>query len=142
MKPNRQQVPGLFDDMFVSAQLEASGTMAYLKLTQLGYPIKIQIAELFQKLQPYLEQRHISIGANNCCKIFLFANKFMPEDFKFGKTEIHFRPGKFGLLDQMNNEFQLSNNCHIAAKFRTGFISFMRRILSIRIRFISACELI
>lgn len=122
--------------MFVSKQLEASGTMAYLKLTQIGYPIKISIADFFQRLQPFLEKRHISTGVNNCCKIFLFASNFKPTDFKFGKTEIHFRPGKSNLLDQMNKELQPANNSQNAAKFKTGFKAYCR------VRFVCACECI
>lgn len=128
--------------MFVLKQLEASGTMAYLKLTQLGFPTKISIADFFQNLQPYLEQRHISIGVNNCCKIYLLASNFLPEDFKFGKSEIHFRPGKCDLLDQMKKEFQQPNNSQVGARFKTEFIASMRRILHIRIRFIGACKCI
>lgn len=138
MKPNRLHVPGFFDDTIVLNQLQSSGMMAYRSLMELGYPIKIPIAELFQKLQPYLEQRHISIGSNVCCRIFLLAIGFLSEDFKFGKTEIHFRPGRKHLLDLLNVEFQKSKN-DITVRFKKGFISFMRRSLFISIRFMGAC---
>lgn len=141
MKPNHQQIPDHFDEVFVYNQLKSSGTIAYYNLMNLGYPIKISIAELFEKLQPYLEQRHISFGANNCCQIYLLANGFESNEFKFGKTEIHIRPGKLDLLNRMNAEFQEMNN-EIAVKFKKRFIASIRRSLFICIRFCGAGEAI
>lgn len=138
MKPNLKQVPGNFNEIIVSRQLESSGTMAFYNLMQLGYPTKISIDDLHHKLKPYVKPRHTSIGVNNYCMIFLLASGFLSKDFKFGKTEIHVRPGKFQLLDRMNAEFQRPNN-EIKVKFNESFKKFMRRVFYIRIRFMGAC---
>lgn len=120
-------------------QLESSGTIAYYNLMQMGYPLKVSISEFYQKLLVYLEPRHISIGMNNCCKIFLMSNNFLCKDFKFGTTEIHVRPGKRHLIDSMMTNFQEPNNA-IAVKFKNGFVDYMRRIFYIRVRFLGTRE--
>lgn len=141
MKPNRHQIPNLFDENFVHKQLETSGTMAYCKLMQLGFPIKMPIAELSHKLKLCMEPHHTmpNIGVNNCCIFFLLASGFHRDDFRLGKTAIHFRPGKCHLLDKMKTDFQESNNLQIAIKFKKGFNAFIRRSLYISIRFVGAC---
>lgn len=125
MKPNCQRVPSYFDETIVFNQLQSSGSIAYYKLMQTGFPTKIPIAELFQKLQPYTKPNHLSIGINNCCRIFLIANKLLSKNFKFGKAEIHIRPGQSHLLYSMNIAIQRSND-EIAFKFKKGFNAFMR----------------
>lgn len=120
-------------------QLESSGTIAYYNLMQMGYPLKISINDFYAKLMTYLEPRHISIGINSCCKIFLMSNNILSKDFKFGATEIHVRPGKRHLIDIMMTNFQKLNN-DIGVKFNSGFNAYMRRIIYIRIRFLGKRE--
>lgn len=119
-------MPDLFDDAIVFNQLQSSGMLAYYDLMQFGYPNKIPIIDLFEKLKPYLEPRHISIGVNNCCELFLLSIGFLSKDFKLGKTEIHFRPVNFHVMDRINVEFTQSKN-QIEFKFEKGFNAFMQR---------------
>lgn len=128
-----------FDEKLVFQQMESSGTLAYYKLMQFGYPIKISINELFTKLQSHLEARHISIGAKNCCIVFLLSCGFGAKDFKIGKTEVHIRTGNFQLMDSLNEKFEQHNN-DITVKFKEGFHVFMRRVLFKAFWFVGACN--
>lgn len=139
MKPNSDLLPDFFDDSFVFKQLETSGTIAYHELMKCGYPIKRSISELFQKLTPYLQPRQISIGPSCCCLIFLLSNGFSFRDFKLSKTELNFRPAKCYLLDAMESEFWNPTN-NVANKFKQKFHTFIRRTISIKIRFVGARE--
>ncbi|XP_031625631.1 myosin heavy chain 95F-like [Contarinia nasturtii] len=51
VKPNRKTMPDIFDDTIVFNQLQSSGMLAYNQLIQLGFPIKIMILDLFEKLK-------------------------------------------------------------------------------------------
>lgn len=84
MKPNDKQKPGCFDENIVFDQLEASGTIAFHTLMQMGYPVKVPIAEFYQKIKPYMTPGHgyESIGTINCCRFFLLASGFLSKDFK------------------------------------------------------------
>lgn len=102
---------------------------------QFSYPIKISISELFEKLQTILEPRHISLGAVNCCRIFLVANGVSSNEFKFGKTEVHIRPGhQLPAFDAS----QLSID--ELTKINQEFKFFMYRILKIRFKFLAKRE--
>lgn len=132
-----KQVPDFYDEIVVSKQLESSGTLAYYNLMQCGYPTKIGIVEFYNKLKMHLEPRHISIGMHNCCKIVLLASGFLSKDFKFGKTEIHIRPGNYHLVDQLNVELERPDS-EITVKFKRKFIAFMCRVLFKSIWFMGA----
>lgn len=124
MKPNSQQMPGIFDENIVLNQLTSSGTIAYHNFMESGYPIKMLKADIMHKLQPMLEPKHVSFGEINCCRVFLLANGFMPEDFKFSETEVHIRPGKLHLMNLMNDETKQSKN-GVAVRFREEFIAYI-----------------
>lgn len=91
MKPNLQQVPGIFDEINVLRQLESSGNIVFYNLMQVGYPMKIPIHEFYHKIKPYLELRHEAMGVTNCSNIFLLASGFQSKDFKFGKSVVKFQ---------------------------------------------------
>lgn len=126
-----------FYQKFVLDQLNTSGTTAYYELMKVGFPSKVEMAELFGIIEPSLESRHVSLGLNNCCLILLLANGFQARDFVFGKTEIHFRPGKQQLLDELCDEMKQPDISNIISKFKKGFVAFMRRVLYLRIMFLA-----
>lgn len=127
----------MFDETIVLKQLETSGTIAYYSLIEFGYPMKISIAELYQKLLTYLEPRHILIGSKNCCLLFLLANGFLNKDFKLGKTEILIRAEKTILFQSLYAAFENMNN-DIKVKFNTKYIKTRRSIIQIKVRSIGA----
>lgn len=94
----------------------------------------MNIEELFQKIRPYLEERHISIGGVNCCRIFLLANGFSSKNVKFGKTEIHIRSEHSNLVHSMNMELQTSGG-EITSKFKKSFNDYIRHKIYISLRF-------
>lgn len=140
MKPNDEQKPGFFDKSIVFDQLEASGTIAYHNLMEMGYPVKIQIAAFFQQIKPYLTPRHDSIKTIHCCQIFLLANGFLSKDFKLGETEIHFRSGNVELLNQIRNIGSQEPLAEVAVRFKERYIAFMRRVHYLCLRFAGSCE--
>lgn len=119
------------------AQLNSSGTMAYYELMEVGSPSKIEKAQLLKSIEPCLENRHKSLGLNGCCLIFLLANGFQSRDFVFGKTEIHFRPGKEQLLDKLRDEMKQPDISNFISKFNKRFVAFMRRVLYLRFIFLA-----
>lgn len=141
MKPNDKQKPGCFDENIVFDQLEASGTIAFHTLMQMGYPVKVPIAEFYQKIKPYMTPGHgyESIGTINCCRFFLLASGFLSKDFKFGKTEIHIRSKNSKLLNQINIGSQ-DLLAGVAVKFNEQCRYFKRKTLYILLRFVGSCE--
>lgn len=119
MKPNFQQSPESFDENVVLDQLRSSGTLAYYELMQFGYPLKIQIADFYNKLKVVSEPRHVSIGNRMCCFIFFLASGFKAEDLKFGKSSIHIRPGNSKLFEKIQIEINNSSP-ELALKFQKG----------------------
>lgn len=132
----------IFDEDFVLSQLQASGTMAFFNLIQLGFPLKVQISEIFEKLAPFLEHRHRSCGIQLCCQIFLLAIGFQYNDFKIGKTEIHIRPGKPDIFAKMQNAMREPNDDDIGRMFKREFVAFRLRVVGIKVRFFHARKLI
>lgn len=104
---------------------------------QFGYPAKIKIADLYDKLEPTLEPRQTSMGKHMCCSVLLLASGFEPKDLRMGDTEIHIRPGHSQLLDQIHCEIKESS-VELAKRFKKGFEAHMRRrrVILLRIRFI------
>lgn len=142
IKPNSEQKPIFFDEKFVLEQLKTSGTMAYNELMKVGFPSNIGMDELLKYIGPSLESRHTSLGLNNCCLILLLANGFQSRDFVFGKTEIHFRPGKEQMLEKLCYEMKQPDISNTIIKFKKGFVAFMRRVLIIRFIFLKEREFI
>lgn len=143
MKPNRQKEPHCFDETFVINQLQSSGMLAYNKLMQLGFPVKITINEFFQKIKPFLEPRYLAGPVKNCCLIFLLSTGFQCKDFRTGNTEIHFRPGNSEKIDLMNQMILISDNRirdEIVLKYKKRFNRLQRTGLWIMIRLKGACE--
>lgn len=124
------------------AQLNSSGTMAYYELMKVGFPSKIEMAKFLKNIKSSLESRHRSLGLNSCCLILLLANGFQPRDFVFGKTEIHFRPGKEQLLEKLCHEMKQPDISNIISKFKKRFVVFMRCVFLIRFIFLCSREFI
>lgn len=122
MRPNFDQTPGLFDDNFVSEQLKSSGTTAYYELMQFGYPAKIQISYLYDKLKPALKPHHNTMGSALCCFIFLLANGFKADDLKIGKSSINIRPGNSTLLEKLQTEIN-DFSPELALKFDKEYLA-------------------
>lgn len=108
--------------------------MAYNELMKVGFPTSIEMAELLNHMS--LESHHLSLGLNTCCLILLLSNGFQGRDFLFGKTAIHFRPGKKRLLDKLCDELKQRDVCNVMTNFKKGFVAFMRRVLYVRIMFL------
>lgn len=139
VKPNNKQLPDVFEDDLVVNQLTSSGIMAYNQLMQFAYPLKINIADLYDHLEIALETRHTSMEKSVCCLILLLGSGFKSEDIRIGQTEIHIRPGYSHLLDQLKCEMDESS-LNLKSRFKTGFKAYMRRVTIIRFRFIGKCE--
>lgn len=140
VRPNFQPSAESFDKNFVLDQLRSSGTLAYYELMQFGYPVKIHIADFYNKLKPVLKPRHVSIGDRMCCFIFLLASGFKAEDLKFGKSSIHIRPGNSKLFEKIQTEIN-GSSLELALKFQKGFVVYMRRICILRLKFVSTRKL-
>lgn len=108
---------------------------------QIGYPSKVEIVDLYSQLEPNLLPRHTSIGKMMCCRIFLLAIGFQFKDFKLGKSEIHIRPGKSQLLDQMYREMKEFNG-ELALQFNKGVKAYKSRIFYARLKFLGARQYI
>lgn len=129
----------MFDDDFVLAQLQSSGMLAYYRLFQVGFPIKIPVDIFFEKVKAYLKPNHENVEVKNCCVIFLLTMGFECKDFKIGKTEIHFRPGKLNIIDEMNAIINRYDD-EYAKKFSKRFSVFSQNSFRIAFKFIFACK--
>lgn len=144
MKPNNNQVPELFIDKVVLAQLESSGTVAFFELIETGYPKKVKMNELYGKVAPLLEPRHASIAVEYFCTLILIASGLEQTDFKIGKSDIHIRAGSSDKIDQIICNADQSNNELIASfvqKFKKQFRKFYCRSIIIALKFSAARKL-
>lgn len=132
------QTPDIFNENFVLEQLKTTGTVAYFNLMQHGYPFKVRINELFENMKRFLEPRHISLGSETCCRIFLLCKGFENKDFRIGKTDIHIRLGKSDLFNQLLSYCDKSvaeDSSKVVEDFKKGFLMFMRRVFCAQIKF-------
>lgn len=135
VKPNLRQISGYFHDNFVLDQLESSGVAAYYKLMQFGYPDKIPMNVLYDKLKPILQPRHTSLDSRICCLIFMIASGFKAGDLKIGQSSINIRAGNSQLLEKVLIEIN-GISSELTLKFNSEYVIFMRRTIFIKFRFI------
>lgn len=117
--------------------MNTSGTMAYYELMEVGFPTKIEMDKLLEKIKPSLENRHIAVGLKSCCLILLLSYGLQKTDFVFGKTMVHFRPGKQQFLDKFNQDLKEDSIENVMSKFKKGFVAFMIRVFHIRFVFLA-----
>lgn len=133
------QCPRIFEEDFISKQLTSSGVDAFYELMQIGFASKVEISTLFEDIKLLLTPEQISLGKSMCCRILFLAFGFTAKVFKIGKTEVLIRPGQTHLLDKLFADLKHSKE-ELKLKFKFSFWNYMRKIMFIRVRFLSKCK--
>lgn len=117
-------------------QLISSGTIAYQKLLNIGFPSQLAICELYEMFGEHFKHfQYNNVCKKKFCETLLLSNGLKKNEFRFGNTKIFFRAGK---LDVVERKFRDDVNIIInryekhlllRSKLRVSFI--VARFLSI-----------
>ncbi|KAI0507448.1 hypothetical protein KFK09_013573 [Dendrobium nobile] len=99
IKPNRKQLPGMFDNDVVLEQLRCCGVLEVVKISRSGYPTRIthqQFAERygFLLLDNIDFQDPLSVSIS-----ILHQFKILPQMYQVGYTKLFFRSGQIAALE-------------------------------------------
>lgn len=96
----------MFENESVSQQLYTSSTISYAKFSRYGYPKRVHLIELQDKIRP-LESKLKFISTNRTLelKILQFLG-FKLSDFKMGINMIFFRLNRFELFEKFIADFK------------------------------------
>lgn len=109
---------GLFDREYVSDQLTSAGTFAYYRLMRKGYPLRMDIQELYSQYQPYLQKNNIHIDAKKLLQILFHHNNVPEHEYRFGASSVMLRSGQQQNINQLKQleEPIISINVNIVMK--------------------------
>lgn len=87
-------------------QLYSSSTISYAKFTRHGYPMRVHLAELQNRIRPLKSKlKFISNSRSLDLKILQFLG-FKPNDFEMGTNMIFFRLHRFELFQKFIKDFE------------------------------------
>lgn len=106
IKPNSEKKENFFQNELVSQQLYTSSIISYAKFNRLGYPKRVQLKEITDKIQPIASTlKFISKHRLLNLKFLQFLG-YEQKDFQMGNDTIFFRLHKFKLFEKFILDFE------------------------------------
>nr|prf myosin VI:SUBUNIT=heavy chain [Mus musculus] len=101
IKPNLKMASHHFEGAQILSQLQCSGMVSVLDLMQGGFPSRASFHELYNMYKKYMPEKLPRLDPRLFCKPLFKALGLNEVDYKFGLTQVFFRPGKFAEFDQI-----------------------------------------
>eukprot|EP00118_Oscarella_pearsei_P025773 m.308745 g.308745 ORF g.308745 m.308745 type:complete len:1237 (+) comp44674_c0_seq1:53-3763(+) len=101
IKPNLKNSPNCFMGGEVLSQLHSAGMMAVLDLMDDGYPTRTPFQGLYELYKARAPPALASLGSREFCEAIFKTIGMHESDYKFGKSRVFFRPGKFAEFDRI-----------------------------------------
>ncbi|XP_063926262.1 unconventional myosin-Va-like [Zophobas morio] len=101
LKPNMAKLPGLFSRSHMLEQLRACGVLSTIKISQAGFPGKVEYNKFFERFRPLTW----TSGDDVVQRSKEIVKEYVKEgNYQFGKTKVFFRAGELGLLEAKRND--------------------------------------
>ncbi|KAG7545982.1 Myosin head motor domain [Arabidopsis suecica] len=103
IKPNSNQLPGLYEENHVLQQLRCCGVLEIVRISRSGYPTRLTHQELAVRYGCLLLDTRISQDPLSTSNAILKQCNLPPEMYQVGYTKIYLRTGLIGVLEERRN---------------------------------------
>ncbi|KAL9288305.1 Myosin-4 [Arabidopsis thaliana] len=100
IKPNSNQLPGLYEENHVLQQLRCCGVLEIVRISRSGYPTRLTHQELAVRYGCLLLDTRISQDPLSTSKAILKQCNLPPEMYQVGYTKIYLRTGLISVLEE------------------------------------------
>jgi len=100
IKPNSNQLPGLYEENHVLQQLRCCGVLEIVRISRSGYPTRLTHQELAVRYGCLLLDTRISQDPLSTSKAILKQCNLPPEMYQVGYTKIYLRTGVISVLEE------------------------------------------
>ncbi|KAL1203060.1 Myosin-4 [Cardamine amara subsp. amara] len=100
IKPNPNQLPGLYEENHVLQQLRCCGVLEIVRISRSGYPTRLTHQELAVRYRLLLLDTKISQDPLNTSYAILKQYNLSTEMYQVGYTKVYLRTGQIGVLDE------------------------------------------
>ncbi|KAA3486761.1 myosin-2-like [Gossypium australe] len=104
IKPNRKQLPGMYEEDLVSQQLRCSGVLEAVRMSRSGYPTRMTHQEFADRYGFLLLQTNESQDPLSISVAVLKQFNILPGMYQIGYTKLYFRIGLIGVLEDRRKQ--------------------------------------
>ncbi|XP_010438625.1 PREDICTED: myosin-4-like [Camelina sativa] len=117
IKPNSNQLPGIYDENHVLQQLRCCGVLEIVRISRSGYPTRLTHQELAVRYGFILLATKFSQDPLNTSTAILKQYNLPPEMYQVGYRKIYLRTGLIGVLEE-RKKYVLCGILGLQKKFR------------------------
>ncbi|KAL8167339.1 hypothetical protein V2J09_008838 [Rumex salicifolius] len=119
IKPNRNQLPGLYEKDLVAQQLKCCGVLEVVRIARSGYPSRITHQEFAIRYGFLLLDKNVTQDPLSISVAVLQQFNILPDMYQVGYTKLYFRTGQIAGLEIMRKQVLQSVLC--VQKFFRGY---------------------
>ncbi|XP_068639528.1 myosin-1-like [Aristolochia californica] len=103
IKPNRRQLPGLYEKDLVLQQLRCCGVLEVVRISRSGYPTRMTHQQFATRYAFLLLENVVSSDSLSISVAILQQFSIRPDMYQVGYTKLFFRTGQIGVLEDARN---------------------------------------
>ncbi|KAG4112191.1 hypothetical protein ERO13_D13G148200v2 [Gossypium hirsutum] len=104
IKPNRKQLPGMYEEDLVSQQLRCSGVLEAVRMSRSGYPTRMTHQEFADRYGFLLLETNESQDPLSISVAVLKQFNMLPGMYQIGYTKLYLRIGLIGVLEDRRKQ--------------------------------------
>ncbi|KAG4166600.1 hypothetical protein ERO13_A13G143500v2 [Gossypium hirsutum] len=104
IKPNRKQLPGMYEEDLVSQQLRCSGVLEAVRMSRSGYPTRMTHQEFADRYGFLLLETNESPDPLSISVAVLKQFNILPGMYQIGYTKLYLRIGLIGVLEDRRKQ--------------------------------------
>lgn len=104
IKPNRKQLPGVFEKDLVLEQLRCSGVLEVVRISRCGYPTRMTHQQFSSRYECLILESIASKDPLSISVAILQQFNILPDMYQVGYTKLYFRTGQIAVLEDMRKK--------------------------------------
>ncbi|GMJ11470.1 ARABIDOPSIS THALIANA MYOSIN 1, myosin 2, ARABIDOPSIS THALIANA MYOSIN 4 [Hibiscus trionum] len=104
IKPNRKQLPSMYDDDLVLQQLRCCGVFEVVRISRYGYPARMTHQKFAERYGSLLLETNVSQDPLSISVAVLKQFNVLPEMYQIGYTKLYLRTGQIGALEDWRKQ--------------------------------------
>ncbi|KAE8733596.1 Myosin-1 [Hibiscus syriacus] len=104
IKPNRKQLPSLYDEDLVLQQLRCCGILEVVRISRSGYPARMTHEKFAERYGSLLLETNVSQDPLSISVAVLKQFNVLPEMHQIGYTKLYLRVGQIGALEDRRKQ--------------------------------------
>uniref|UniRef100_A0A2P2KG38 Myosin motor domain-containing protein n=1 Tax=Rhizophora mucronata TaxID=61149 RepID=A0A2P2KG38_RHIMU len=105
IKPNSNQLPGVYEEHLVLQQLRCCGVLEVVRISRSGYPTRMTHQEFSRRYGLLLGDTIISQDPLSVSVAILQQFNVLPDMYQVGYTKVYLRMGQVGKLEEQRKRF-------------------------------------